>query len=488
MEGLMAKCMPQDGGTAGTNTSVTESKALLEEYVVLQHNKSKMSKRKVNQMTQTLLDKCIVFVSRHSINTGQIEPLPSQQIITKPTNTTDWQPLLDALGDFRQTLLTAKEQISEEVVQHIVHYINEKLSDHLSADERHNELQKQCLEFLQDVSPQLSIKVAPLVKSYISRQFGLGIDNLLAEVCLPDLSVKDKTLLYQRMFNTFLDNTKCISFACSNRQLLGQLSPADVWFLTFFSFVTARRSRADNLLMLGLVGKSSTGKSMLFESIVLTTGHQLLSSSSTMSGDVGVGRFNTESKNIIILHDINIATLIGVDMEKIKSLARSETTVVKVHSSTTTVSPMFLFYTSNERLFRHVVSAQNSFNGLPLRFYSQADEQAGRKRVSEENLDAIRARFLEMFVHKCPPQNPSDLEQAGSFERIHFVLGMFDKALCLLEHYDVKDFHSLYLPAYVLSGLCKNLQEMETIMCNNQCVTQHQTRLDQLKHKFQLFL
>ena len=51
----------------------------------------------------------------------------------------------------------------------------------------------------------------------------------------------------------------------------------------------------------GISGKSSVGKSLLFESVVLVTGHQLLSSSSSSAGDAGVGRFQTGSKNTVSL-------------------------------------------------------------------------------------------------------------------------------------------------------------------------------------------
>lgn len=189
----------------------------------------------------------------------------------------------------------------------------------------------------------------------------------------------------------------------------------------------------------------------------------------------------------MVFHDINIGTLLGVDVERVKSLARSETTVVKVHSSTSTVSPMFVFYTSNERLFRHNIPAKLSTTGLPQSYLSQV-EAAGKKRASPENIEAVRARFLEMFVYKTPKQLPSDLEKCGSFERQHFILGAFDKALALLEKYQINDFHSLYLPAYVLSGLVKNLPLMEQAICSGECSLQHAQRLDQLKIKFNLLL
>jgi hypothetical protein len=56
-------------------------------------------------------------------------------------------------------------------------------------------------------------------------------------------------------------------------------------------------------------------------------------------------RFDVGSKNAILLHDIEIAKLFGVDFEKIKSIARVETTVAKIHSSTVTLPPLHLLYT-----------------------------------------------------------------------------------------------------------------------------------------------
>lgn len=184
-----------------------------------------------------------------------------------------------------------------------------------------------------------------------------------------------------------------------------------------------------------------------------------------------------------MFHDVNIATMVGSDVERIKSLARSETTVVKIHSSTTTVSPMFVFYTSNERLFKHVIPAAFSGKGYQLTCPSQV-ETAGKKRVSEENLEAVKARFLEMYVYKAPQQSKQDLESCGTFSRNHFIHGTFDRALTLLEKYPVTAFHSLHLPAYVMSGLAKNAATMESVMCEQGCQNNHSHRLDQLKIKF----
>ena len=186
----------------------------------------------------------------------------------------------------------------------------------------------------------------------------------------------------------------------------------------------------------------------------------------------------------VVFHDINIATLVGADVERVKSLARSETTVVKVHSSTTTVSPLFVFYTSNERLFKHSIPAMNN-RGFSQSCPSQAEE-VGKKRVSAENLEAVKARFLEMYVFKAPQQDRHDLERCNTFSRDHFILGTFNRALTLLEKYPVTAFHSLHLPAYVLTGLSKNASLMESTMCEDQCSQDHGHRINLLKEKFGL--
>ena len=108
---------------------------------------------------------------------------------------------------------------------------------------------------MSELSPQISIKLSPIIKSTISRQFGADIEDMLAEVLLPEMSVRDKSNLYSKMLENFLGDTTSISFAVTNRKMMGNLLPADLWFLTFFSMVTTRRCRGDNLLMLGLVGK-----------------------------------------------------------------------------------------------------------------------------------------------------------------------------------------------------------------------------------------
>ena len=184
-----------------------------------------------------------------------------------------------------------------------------------------------------------------------------------------------------------------------------------------------------------------------------------------------------------------------------KSLARGEGTICKVFAATATVSPMFLFYTSNERLFKHHVPAALSGTCLPRTFGSQVDDSShGRKksRVSPENLEAVRARFLEMFVFKAPPQDQNDLENGCNFSRDDFIVSMAERAIETLEKYTPSHFHSAYLPAYVVSALIKNLDHVERVMCNApdhisteesgatqwDCPQNHRARVQRLREKY----
>ena len=208
-----------------------------------------------------------------------------------------------------------------------------------------------------------------------------------------------------------------------------------------------------------------------------------------------------------MFHDINIASLTGVDLERVKSLARTENTVTKVFASTASVCPMWIFYSSNERLFKHTVPKTGT--GLSQNQFSHAEESVNKKKVSPENLEAVRARFLEMNVHKTPHQDQADLDACGTFSRDHFILGCFDRALETLEKYTPAHFHSAHLPAYIVSALTKNLNSMEIIMCccNNygttaevreptavagaeiaDCPKQHRQRVRQLQEKYQVLL
>lgn len=219
--------------------------ALIKQYDLLLSTKADTDRRTFNKSVANLLDKTMVLVKNY------VQEQQKESVSVLP-----WKHAEIAFAEYRKELLNQKEIKSEELIEQIVAYAGMGLQNSLTADERKVELEKKSLALLQDLSPQMSIKLAPVVKSYIARQFGCALDDMLAEVFLPEPTVIEKTQMYTRMINNFLDDVSCLSFALSNKRLLGNIAPVDMWFLTFFAFVTVKRCRGDQMLMLGCVGKT----------------------------------------------------------------------------------------------------------------------------------------------------------------------------------------------------------------------------------------
>lgn len=215
-------------------------------YQNLLQQKSSLSGRQFNKKALELLDACIDMAR-------QKNPLLGQTNETTAANM-EWNFEQENLSKFRAILLNDKELASEDLVQQIVQWVEKGLPANMTADEKKDTLLKKSLAFVQELSPALSIKTGPMIKSCVAQMFDSQLDNLFAEIKMPQMTVKEKSLMYRRMLGNFLDDAKSISFAYTNKQLLGRLQPKDLYFLTFFACVTVRRSRGDRLLQLGCVG------------------------------------------------------------------------------------------------------------------------------------------------------------------------------------------------------------------------------------------
>jgi hypothetical protein len=179
----------------------------------------------------------------------------------------------------------------------------------------------------------------------MTRREEAEMDGLFYNMLVPQKTRRELSSIYGVMFGKFIDNDRYVSFATGSPRMLGNIAPVDMWFLTFFVFVTCRRVRGDKLLQLGCVGKSSCGKSTILEAVIRKTAHELLSSTSQSGGDAGVGRFEVGKKNMIFLHDIAIGKFFGVDFDKLKAISRAESTAVKIYGNVTNLPPLHLFYT-----------------------------------------------------------------------------------------------------------------------------------------------
>ena len=186
-----------------------------------------------------------------------------------------------------------------------------------------------------------------------------------------------------------------------------------------------------------------------------------------MAMDEGVGRFVTGSKNLLLLHDCDLKILYsGGDAPKFKAIARTETVTAKIHSTTANVPPLFIMVTSNQRLLKHVFPGKNN---SPIKEIYESDVQSGagnassssgNKRQHEENANATKMRYLELFVRSPPPLDITQLPTCGTFSRENFIFGVKDRILEILSKYNKSDFHSPFLYLYALSGLVKNCNYM----------------------------
>jgi hypothetical protein len=100
--------------------------------------------------------------------------------------------------------------------------------------------------------------------------------------------------------------------------------------------------------------------------------------------------------------------------------------------------------------------------------------------MNPENVAAIKNQFLELFVFRRPPQDERDLELCDCFNRKHFIVGTYERALDLLEKHQPSDFHGPALYAYVISALGKNAPMVEEVTSDQD----HYMRIHRLAAKY----
>lgn len=306
-----------------------------------------------------------------------------------------------------------------------------------------------------NASVTLSHRVDPILKLLLEQKVARTMSSSVVTLDAVIENLPDLVQRYKRCFNAWIDADQHVTFKATNTRLLGNVSAKDMFVLTFFAFCTCARTRNDNILQLGLVGCSTSGKSTLFESCLMQLSH-------ISTNEAGVGRYQVGNRPILLFHDVDIRTLaMSRDTEKIKTIARTEPTSSKVHSGTITLPPLFLFYSSNERLMNHRFSGQRG--PMQPKVYPSQVNAVGKKRCQDDNLVAIQNRFIEAFVRSPPPLDLDDLPRSGGFQRIHGVLGMYDRVIQIMQHYQPTDVFSPVLTKYVLHGLVKNVQEYREV-------------------------
>lgn len=389
------------------------------------------------------------------------EPMCDTQV-EESTQAIDQNEAARYFGNMMSKLVTHKDLVTENFLREVIDSLPQR--NDLSATELSRLWKDEARKRITQFSVTLSHKLSPLVQIMLDQKLSAALENTFVEVDTNQPSLNEMVKRYRKCFDVWIDDASSVSFRATNTRLLGKLDIKDVYILTFFTFCTCRRTRNDNILQLGLVGCSTSGKSTLFEACLMEGSH-------VTTNEQGVGRFQVGNKPVLMFHDIEIRTLaMSKDTEKIKTIARTEPTVTKIHSSTYTLQPLFLFYSSNERLMTHKFTESLPSQAFQWRHYqSQVNDSSigNKKRATDENLAAIQNRFIEAFVRKPPKLDVNDLPTSGGFQRIHGILGMFPRIIALMKKYQPQDFFSPVLRQYVMHGLCSNFATYASVMLND---------------------
>lgn len=353
-----------------------------------------------------------------------------------------------------KSLLSNKELAISACLEKLVAMLeqNSKLGMH----EENNDYLEMCInEILMTYPIVFRHRYAQILKECFQKKMTLQQFNSLSCIEPAQSSIQALSQKYTNLFNAWVDNEECVSFSTGNKALAGSLSLKDCFILNLFAFATCRRIKSDNCYALAVTGKSTAGKSTLFENPLLEYGH-------SYNVDSGVGRFCLGSKNILIAQDVDIKVLIsGKDAAKFRCIARGEPIKFKTFGSEATLKPTFLFLTSNENIQTHIFTKENVFASIFERKIYPSQLSYSRKRPHDcEFIRAIQNRFLEAFVRKQPHVQKQYLPTDGQcFERIHLILGLFERVLNILELSSVSfdDYGSKSLFRYCLSGLEDNL-------------------------------
>jgi hypothetical protein len=345
--------------------------------------------------------------------------------------------------------MSEREQKLEQFLKKIIDELSTHGSEMQSATELAHLWKDEALQKISCYGVTLFHKLQPLVQLLIDQKLTKKLNDSFVTIATLTMSQFDMASRYQCCFNAWIDAEAHVTFKATNKRLLGNISPKDMFILTFFIFCTCRRVKNDNLLQLGLVGCSTSGKSTIFESCLMEGSH-------ITTFDQGVGRFQVGNKTIIMFHDVDIRFIAASrDTEKIKTIARTEPTVTKIQGTVNSLKPIFLFYSSNERLMNHRFNSQASKNWFQVHYPSQV-QRTGYKRVTDDTLAAIQHRFIEAFVRSPPPLESTHLPVSSGFQRLHGVLGVYERVIGLMNHYQTSDFTSPVVQQYILQGLAAN--------------------------------
>ena len=347
-------------------------------------------------------------------------------------------------------LLTNKEKLTETFIQDFLNGFEAEYGtfDNLPADISLQQQLALAEEKLCQCSILINHKITPMIRDYIKVQFQKHLSSKHVEIKMKEENVYDLAEKYRKCFNAFFYDTHSVHFSVLNRTAIGDLELIHYFYLMFYSMSTAKRKSGDRCLCLLLVGRSSTGKSLLCESVFQQLGHNYVN-------DKGVGRWETNGKNVLLMYDIQVSSLFqSQDITKLKAICRTEPASVKKHSKTTTIEPIHVFGTSNQNLFSHTFLTYERGNVNLKKNYPSCVEPT--KKILKCDIQAFQFRFLEAFVRQ-PPVLPYTNLDSFHFKVDHLKIGLFSDMVDILLMYSKENFGSQYLYVYAITSLCFNI-------------------------------
>jgi hypothetical protein len=146
--------------------------------------------------------------------------------------------------------------------------------------------------------------------------------------------------------------------------------------------------------------------------------------------------------------------------DKLKAIARAEPVSTKTFGNVQTVPAVFMFVTSNRKLMTHVFDKPEKKGKIFNRVYKSDLKQS--KSVHTGDIDAVQNRFIEAFVRSRPALPDNCMPTNENFSRLHVILGLYNIIVELLVKYNKEDFKAPYMYLYPISGLCKNLEQLNS--------------------------
>jgi len=369
-----------------------------------------------------------------------------------PSNEND-----DDMKRMSLNILSQKEKMVEKFMTEFLESFQKQhgtdlgFSGDLSYQEKIAKAEKQ----MNNLSMILAHKYQPIIREIFAQEEMKTMDDQYGVIRSHPVDESNWPNQYRECFLNFLHDEENVSLKTANTDLLGNIDIKDYFTLVYWAMNTCKRQAGDNLLQLIVCGKSSCGKSAIFENPIQQISHN-------MTTDQGVGRFLTKSKSTLLLHDCNLEILVkGKDVDKLKSITRTEPISVKTFGKVEVVPPLHVMVTSNTHMYLHRFET-SKIEGFCCRTLYKSDIEAS-KNVHEMDVEAVRNRYIECFVRDRPTLPTGALPTSGNFTRDHAIKGLFTHIIDILRKYEKSDFLSDYLYLYAIIGLCKNLQKMQLV-------------------------